>query len=827
MKRLFLILVIPFIIGICISYNIDIHMNMALIYITFLILGLIASYVFGRGYALVLSILFIFLGVVITANSLKSNLTNFVDKELVLEGFIESRTISSEDKSTYVVKVNRVLYDNKLYKVEEKILLNYYDKQILDIRDEVRVKGTLVLPRENTNPGLFNYKLYLQTKNIHTILNSDSTFINTISQGQTSQVQALRLKFQRNISNILNRTLSEKNSKLMSSIILGDSSLLDDETGARFRELGLSHILAVSGLHIGIIYLFISKTLRFLGIDKRISIVTALIIIWGYAFLIGFPASVLRASVMFSLLSLSILVYRRYDSINTLSLAALLLLFIRPLWIFDVGYQLSFIATASIIMFTPRINWLLSIYSKRAARLLSSLIAVQIGLFPVLAYHFNSYAVLSLISNLVLIPIFSFSLILCFILILVSLVYINAALILGFLLNTILNFADMIIDMFYRLSFVNIYLPSLGIGYILLYYFLLLISLRIIKIDFFKPRINKLIFNYMAIVILIGFFIAFTYNETTLEFIDVGQGDSCLISTKDKVILVDTGGNTFGNFDVGERIVLPYLLKKGISRLDAVFISHFHEDHAEGLIPLIKNIKIDNIFIGYENDKSTLFKEIIYNANKYNIKVSTISEGDLIYVDDNNLLKVLNPSYNVSTENIDNENNLSLVFILESYGNNILFTGDIEQDTEHKIVNSIDLKGVDIIKVPHHGSRTSSTSELLNKIKPSYAAIQVGKNNFGHPNNEVMERYKQIGATIYRNDENGLITFKVGVDSIEIYTYIKDKPSFNDIIMKYRYNLLLLIIYMAISFYLCAIYVYCYYTPEEIQLKCYSCIYRI
>lgn len=806
MKRLFLFLIIPFIIGICISYNIEVDRPAIIIAVILLTSGLVAAFIMNKGYIPVLFTLFIFFGILMTMDSMKNDLVYFSDKDIVIDGVIECRTTLKDAKSTYIVKTKRFLYNNQPYKVEGKILLNYYDKEILDVGNEIRVKGTLLLPRENTNPGLFNYRLYLQTKNIYSTINSDSSSLNIISKDKISQEQLLRHRFQRKIIRILNETLNEKNSRIMSSIILGEGSFLDDETGTRFRELGLSHILAVSGLHIGIIYLFITKILRLLGIDKRISVIIALIIIWSYAYLIGFAASVLRASIMLSFLSLSTLVYKRYDSINTLSFAALLLLFIRPLWIFDVGFQLSFIATASIIILTPRINWLLSIYSKTIAKLLSSLIAVQIGLFPVLAYHFNSYAVMSIISNLILIPIFSFSLILCFILIIVSLIYINASFMLGYLLNTILNAANIIIDVFYKLSYANISLPSLGISFILPYYILLLVSLRIIRIDFLKPKINKLIFNYMIIAILVGFLNMINFNETTLEFIDVGQGDSCLVSTKDKVFLIDAGGNAFGNFDVGERIMLPFLTKKGINRLDAVFITHFHEDHAKGLIPLIENVKIDNIYIGYENDESKLYNEIMHIANMTNTKVCKIMKNDLIYLDRNNLIKILSPSFDMSIDTTTNENNLSLVLKLMAHKRNILFTGDIEEEIEHKIVNNTELEKIDIIKVPHHGSITSSTPELINEARPSYAVIQVGKNNFGHPNVEVMDRYKRIGARVLRNDENGLITFKIDEGSIEIYTYIKDKPTFNDIIIKYRYILLFLFIYIMASFFMCIIY---------------------
>mgnify|MGYP000070429927 CR=1 FL=1 len=806
MKRLFLILIISFIIGIYIAYELEVNMEVVIILFTILALMLLFSFIFNRFYVLVLIILFIFIGIIMSKNDFNSKLLYFIGKDIILEGIIESRDIINRDKSTYIVKVNYILNDEKTYRLADKVLLNYYGNDVLDISDKVRIRGTLELPRENTNPGLFNYRLYLKTKGIYAVINTYSNSVSIISKGKLDQAQLLRYKFQGEISKILDKTLNEKNSKIMKSIILGDSGILDDETNMRFRELGLSHILAVSGLHIGVIYLLIFRGLRLLSIDRRYSITFALVIIWIYGFLIGFPVSVLRSSIMFSILSLSTLVYRRYDSINTLSFAGFILLLIRPLWIFDVGFQLSFIATASIIIFTPRIKWLLSIYSKRASKILSSLLAVQIGLFPILAYHYNTYAVLSILSNLILVPIFSFSLIICFLIILISFVFTNAGIVFGFIVNSILNIADVIMDFFFRFSFININLPSLRLTYILLFYFLLLVILRVINIDLFNSKINKVIFYYFAIVLVASIFMVYTYNATTLEFIDVGQGDSCLVSTKDKVFLIDTGGTSFGDFDVGGRIVLPYLLKKGINKLDGVFITHFHEDHAEGLLSLMDGIIIDNIFIGYENPRSNLFTEIINKAKAKNIRITKISEGDLIYIDDNNLIKVLNPFNNISSQDIDNENNLSLTFILNSYGKNTLFTGDIEKEVEQKLVSKYNLENVDIIKVPHHGSITSSSAEFVSEIRPTYVVIQVGKNSFGHPHNEVLERYKNVGASILRNDENGLIAFNITENNVETYTYIKAKLTFNDIILNYRYDLLYIFVYIFISLVFCIIY---------------------
>lgn len=806
MRRLFLFLIIPLILGIYFSYKVDIDLSTIIILLSVSIFALIISIFLNKGYSFYLFLIFIMLGMLLTLSSLKSNLSNFIEEDIILKGIVKKQINHSEGKSSYIVLVNNILHENKYYKTKEIVLLNYYSEKNLDIGNEIMVEGQLLKPSQNTNPGLFNYRLYLQTKNIHFLINCSEESLEVLSKGKISKSTAIKIQFQKEILNILDRALDEKNSNIVSTIVLGDRSFLDDETSNRFRELGLSHILAISGLHIGIIYLFISYALRFLGISKRLSICLSLLFIWSYGYFISFPISVVRASVMFSILSLSNVIYRRYDSINSLSLAALILLLIQPLWVFDIGFQLSFVATASILLFNSKIRIFLTKYNKSFAKIFSPILSVQIGLLPILAYHFNSYAVLSFISNVILIPLYSIILVLVFLLIALSFFSINFAIGLGVILNTLLDIANLIIDVLYKFSFANITLPSLSLGYILIYYCTLLICFKIIRIDFFVKKLNKLILSYIFMVIIYIIFRFFTLNETVIEFIDVGQGDSCLISTKYNTILIDTGGSIFGEFDVGEKIVLPYLLKKGVNKLDAVFITHFHEDHSEGLLTLIENIKIDNLFIGYEAPFSQLYNDIMYYARINDVEVKKLSKGDLIYLDKHNIIEVHNPSFKTIVNHIENENNLSLVLELDSYNKKILFTGDIESEIEQEIVNDNRIEKIDILKVPHHGSKTSSTENFLKKLRPSYAVIQVGKNSFGHPNQDVINRYNEIGAKVYRNDECGLIKVSVSHDYIKIDAYIKDKPALSNIIEKNLTMLIFVLAYIKASLILCFIY---------------------
>lgn len=260
----------------------------------------------------------------------------------------------------------------------------------------------------------------------------------------------------------------------------------------------------------------------------------------------------------------------------------------------------------------------------------------------------------------------------------------------------------------------------------------------------------------------------------------MGQGDSTLITTEyNRKILIDGGGSEFNStFDVGEKTLLPYLLKKRIHKLDYIIISHFDSDHVEGLFTIIEELNIDNIIIGKQFEDSKNYQKFVQLVKTKKIKLHTVEAGQRINIDKYTNIDILWPaSSEIIKDNILNNN--SLVCKITCRETSILFTGDIEEIAEKSILNkyenNLEILEADIIKVAHHGSKTSSTPELLKYINPKIALIGVGKNNkFGHPNENTLKNLKEIGCEVYRTDDSGEISIIINKNGLKIHKYINN-----------------------------------------------------
>ena len=263
----------------------------------------------------------------------------------------------------------------------------------------------------------------------------------------------------------------------------------------------------------------------------------------------------------------------------------------------------------------------------------------------------------------------------------------------------------------------------------------------------YKNKIKNNIFNIIIFILIISitiFFYKKIPKNLKINFVDVGQGDCSLITTpNNKKIIVDGGGNE--NYDVGKNTLLPYLLDRGITKIDYIIVSHFDTDHCKGLYYVMKNIKVKNIIVSKQPEQSVNYKEFLNIAKKKRIKVIYMNKGDRMSIEkDINIYYLWPDSSDFVTENPLNNN--SIVCKLAYNNFSCLFTGDIEKNAEEKILKQYEKNSVlksTVLKVAHHGSKTSSTEEIIKKIKPKIALIGVGQNNkFGHPNDEVIERLK-------------------------------------------------------------------------------------
>lgn len=799
-----MIIATPMLLGIVFSYYFKINTPFLLIGIltSFFLLLLSVRFNFFKKKYLIL--VFFIIGILITFMQLKNSiLIEYVGKNVELEGIIEEVTVCDEDISKYTLNIEKIIYDMDRDIVKEKVILKVIGEKKFEVGDRVILSGELKEPKKNTNPKLFNYRLYLQTKGIYTTITVKEYVIHKKSGKNLSWFENKKLNFRQNVELTCDTYLEEENSSIMKAILLGESSYLEKEEYNKFKDLGLSHIMAVSGLHIGIISIFLITLFAYLGVERKINTILTLMIIWFYGFLIGYPPSVLRALIMFTLLFYSRVIFKRYDSLNTLFIAMFIILIINPLWLFDVGFQLSFIATFSISYLTPIFRRKFYPYNKRLMTSLYGILSVQIGLAPILIYYFNSISIISILGNFILIPILSKSVVLGFLLIMFSKLGKIPSLFIGKVLNILLSINNFISEGIYGLPLGKFRFFSPSIMEIILYYFIVFSIFKIIELDKFDNLTNKAIIFYLILCILFSSLLPLMESEIMIYFIDVGQGDCILIEEGNKFYLIDTGGKLFGDFDIGENILLPYLVKEGIFRLDGVFISHFHDDHCKSLPLLMENIEVKKVFIGYENKDNKLYNKIVTTSKRESVPIYKLYKKDKVFINKNSYIEVLSPSEEFLSQNMDNENNLSMVVMLRSFGRKALFTGDIEEAAEmHFLENRNKKKGkIDFLKVPHHGSDTSSTEEFIDFLQPDYAFIQLGENNsFGHPSEEVLERYDRKNTEVFRTDESGLITLSISSNKFNISIFNKDKLSIDDLILDYGFEINFILIYLIFSY---------------------------
>lgn len=808
MKRPFLGIGISSVIGIVISYylKVDMIISLALFFIFFLVY-VITIYI-DKNNSLFILILSMLIGMSIASYKLnRSVLIKNIEIPINARGVIEKIVSQDENQNKYILKISSLGIGGNQRPINEKTMLKIIGSSNIELGDKIEFQGIFKTPMTNTNPKLYNYRENLISKDIYTSINIKANEILELDKSSRSFKYKMRSSFRSKVESTFDKYLDKDNSDLLKGIVLGDYNYLDEEYLKTYRDIGLAHILAVSGLHIGIIAGAIVFFMSRIGLNRKWNTIITISIIWIYAYLIGFPSSILRANIMFSLLFIGFLMAEPYDSINALFLSFLILILSNPLSILSVGFQLSYAATFSILYFTPRIRKAFYYfennkrYKKNLISTVSALVGLYIGILPIQIYYFNEFSPMSIVSNILIAPIISFVLVGSFILLIVESIFSPLNIVLGFVINTGLNIERLLVGIIYRFNSLNFKIGSPNIFQIFLYYVLIFIIFRVIDFSTFKKNVIKSIYIYLIFFLI--FSLGFEINDNSLEidFIDVGQGDAALIRTRSGDYLVDTGGEVFGDFDICKNITLPYLEKHGIKKLKGVFITHFHLDHCKGIPILAENLHIENIFISYENSESEIYNYILNSK----IPLVLLKAGDNFHIDKNTSINIISPK----SSYIDmaySENNLSLVFDISYYNRKILFTGDAEVEIERDIED--ELNKVDILKVGHHGSSTSSTEGFLNRIKPDLALISVGRNNrHRHPHEDVIQRLNALDVHIYRTDNNGMTKVKLNKEKLYVTAFLQERDILKD---SYLYIIFFLIYYL-ISY----IFIRSYVTLEE------------
>lgn len=659
---------------------------------------------------------------------------NKINSDSSYEGY--NAEITSINNKELKIKENTIVYFNKNADVKENSIISF--------------RGSVADSSFSRNKMLFNYDNYLRSKKVGAVIFAEGT-INTI-KNDYSFLNKESITFKKYTENIFYSSLNKKNADIILSIILGDVDYLDESLYDNIKLMGLAHIFAVSGTHIVLLYGFLITALKYCFLSRRASWSIAWGLIWFYGFLIGFPMSVMRALVMFTLLFGSEVLYRKYNSLNSIGLAALVLTMYNPFWLFDAGFLLSFSAALSMIIFNKYIaNHLLT--QNGVLRNLYLNMFLQLFTVPVVSYYFNFIPVVGIVYNILLLPVFTVIIIYGFILLILN----GGLSSIPFkLLNYILYSLRYIIDYSEKIFLNGITLASMSIGMVLFFYIMLLFMIYL-----YANKDKDLFLKKCGLSALISFcslnfiFLPAVDNSLYFNVVDAGQGLFTLINYKNACFIFDCGSTSSKGF--GEYTVVPYLTKHGNKKIDGIFISHWDYDHYSGLEDMIKsNIKVKKVFSSRNNDDIGKEIEILCRGNNFKIRNLKIS--------------ILWPDKNYVEDSI---NNSSLVIALQYYDKTILLTGDIEGSVETTLLD--DIVHCDVLVVPHHGSKTSSTEKFVQKVSPHIAVMSYGKNNYGIPSEEVIIRYKKESSLILSTFNDGEINFILKNNKIYYNTYTNEK----------------------------------------------------
>ena len=689
-----------------------------------------------------------------------------------------------EEKTTYIVKNNN-----------DKFLLNIYFKNSYDDKknmnkedidkhssykygDILNVKGKIKIWESMGNIGEFNYARYLASNNIYgTIIAYDVQHIDYAGNYIVKNIYKLRDK----VYEILNKNMDKKYVGVIEGIMYGNIYELDKEVKDLFNSIGVSHILSVSGSHLSIIIYVLSLLLDKKVKNKKINISIQIVIIILFTLFATFSLSILRASIMIIIKLLFSIRNKKVSMLNLLLYTYLLFILINPMYVYNIGMTLSFLAVFGIHGFSNKIEQYIksktywSIKNEKTAKIMLTVLkpiaitlSANITILPILLYSFQTFSLIFILSNLIIGVLSNFIMILSFIAVIINFIPYISKLLFCFL--EVLTF--ILVETSEFLSKINYIIsvkpPSILI--IILYYILIVLLYVRIK----KRNKNKLFRNrlksytqYVAFILCLLTSLTIiinTFFSDHIYYFNVGQGEMSIISKGSKNILIDVGSITHD----ASYILNNYMKRENKRHIDLIIITHFHNDHMNGIYDIIENYKVKTVAYAFPNNMEI---EAYNNFYKYikdkNVGIMLISKGDVIDLgkikmeiispDIKEMVKINNNKSEVLNEN-------SLVLNVRTNNKNFLFTGDVTKYNEKYINNKLkemNRNNIEMLSIAHHGSKTSTSNEFLDSLTINHAIISSKKSVYNHPNKEVLNRLKNYNIKYYLTEERGGVLYKL------------------------------------------------------------------
>ncbi|MBD2869443.1 ComEC/Rec2 family competence protein, partial [Paenibacillus arenilitoris] len=680
----------------------------------------------------------------------------------------------------------------------------------------VRAAGELALPAGATNGGGFDYRRYLSSQRIHWLLKARGTAAVEAAPGPWWTAAALlgRIDDARALLGARMEALyPSEQSGYMKGLVLGIREDLDPQQFQQFSRLGLTHILAISGLHVAVFLYALGGLLRLLRMTRERILLSLMLAVPLYVLLSGASPSVIRAGVMAVLGLIAARMGKLKDGLHLLAAAALFMLIVDPFLLGNVSFQLSFIVTLGLIVGVPPVRRAMPDWrrGKAALDLAAVTIVAQLVSFPVTIYYFNQFHALSLLANFLLVPFISFVVMpIGAAALLVALAWEPGGKLLAIASHYANDWTFALVELLARVDAFRMIWATPPLWWVAAWLLVLgaffnLLGKRARRTDAVSaadpddtapldgeppPHPNKGAGRpLLAVVATMTILLAYAYapdlldREAEVSFIDVGQGDSIHIRTPEgKHILIDGGGTlSFRKpgeewkersdpFEIGRKLLVPLLMKRGVREIDLLVVSHLDSDHIRGLQAVVETIPVRGILWNGTVKEAEDARKLLAFAVARDIPLYAAGAGMERRIDGEASLTVLWPheAPDGIVSALEEQNEGSVVLTIRLYNSTFLFQGDINAETERAVIQSLPPSAstpkapVSVMKVAHHGSRFSTGEEWLDYWQPIAAVVSVGATNtYGHPHPDVVRRLEESGTALWRTDRDGEVRFKV------------------------------------------------------------------
>lgn len=694
---------------------------------------------------------------------LEDGLDPYIDSgPVVINGVVVNHPESVEDLTYVVLRVRDVAQGGKVTRSNTRLRLTVVNAPPLSYGDVIQVRAELRRPSPATNPGAFDYRKYLHRQGITaTAFVAHPRHLTVAGSRPPNPMMYAAGGVRELVRGGLNGALSPDVASVAGAVVLGDRRPLSADTEEQFRKAGVSHLLTVSGLHVGFFVLVAFSLLRALRLPPCMRTVIAIGLVWTYVLATGSRPPAVRAGIMATFGLVAAGFHRKRHTPSALTAGALCLLVHNPLLLFDTSFQLSFAATGAIVWGLAAISQSLKWLPRPLASTIALTAAAQIGVLPLLASTFQQLSMVGFVGSVIGSPIVS---LLVPVGVGTGLLY-NVSTTLGGWAGTVTTVLVSALVAVTRWlaslpwAFVDVPPPppTFMAGWWLLWWAVLRTTMSGRR----RRQTALVAVALMTVSLWLPLLRAMSPAELTLVMMDVGQGDAILIHTPEGVTaLVDGGGNIFSAIETasnpGLSVILPYLRYKGIGAVDVVINTHPHEDHLQGLLPVIAERPIALTVDSGQAGEGSSWSEYLRLIDERSIVRWIARPGYVIRLGEDTIVEVLHPSTLMSGTRSDLNNN-SVVLRVVYGGTAALLTGDIEVEAQQDLISRGVTLRADVLKVPHHGSRLALMSAFYEAVGADTAVITVGRNNYGHPSAEVIAALEAAGAQVYRTDVDGAV----------------------------------------------------------------------